>query len=243
MVSPQPTKGYIVVASKEHRFYRMAISLIQSIKDFDPENQICFVTEKSFCDGDEAMADHLIYCGDHVREKLWALSQTPFDITFYIDADCLVQDEDISTAFDMLDGNDMMFTPLKPERDKYFQQRVWEHGEFTLNGGIFVYDMRKQIVKDFMSDWYSYYIKQRNKAWWPDMKNGRPDYSKHPRELEQWDQFTLWWLTEKNPKYKNIKLKIFEEEVRWNWYSNFLEKENYTGKDLIIFHMSGDLKR
>lgn len=240
-MSQEPTKGYIVVASGRYSFYKLAINLINSIKDFDENAKVCFATEKSFCDGRENVADHLIYCGDHVREKLTALSQAPFDITMYIDADCEVLSEDISTAFDMLDGNDMMFTPLKPERDKYFKKRVWDHGEFTLNGGVFVYDMRKPIVKDFMKDWDSYYRSQRQKTWWPDMVDGKPSYERHPKILEQWDQFTLWWLINENPKYKNLKIKLFEEEIRWNFYSNFSEEENYTGKEIVIHHMSGQL--
>lgn len=235
----KPSKGYIIVASKTYSFYRLGVNLIQSIKDFDESAKVSFFTEKGFCDGRESVADYVTYCGDHVREKLTALSQSPFDITMYIDADCEVLHEDISTAFDMLDGNDMMFTPLKPERDKYFKERVWDHGEFKLNGGIFVYDMRKPIVKDFMKDWDSYYRRQRQKTWWPDMVDNKPSYERHPQILEQWDQFTLWWLMNENPKYKDLKIKLFDEEIRWNFYSNFSEEENYTNKDIIIHHMSG----
>lgn len=243
-MSKAPTKGYMVVASKTSQFYKLAINLIHSIKDFDPDAKVCFATEKLFCDGQESIADHLIYCEDHVREKLTALSQSPFDITFYIDADCDVQHEDISTAFDMLDGHDLMFTPLTEERRRYFKKGVWDHGEFSLNGGVFVYDMRNPLVKDFMKDWDYYYREQRLKTWWPDMVDNRPSYKRHPEFLEQWDQFTLWWLLNENPKYKDIKLKLFDEEIRWNWYQVFADKENYTGKDIIIYHMSGmEIKR
>lgn len=235
----QPTKGYLVVASNRLEFFGLAINLINSIKDFDEEAKVCFVTEELFCDGRESVADHLIFCGDHVREKLTALSQTPFDITMYIDADCEVQHEDIVTAFDMLDGNDLMFTPLTEERMGYFRESVWDHGRLELNGGIFVYDSRNEIVKDFMKDWDHYYRMQRSGEWWPDMKGGQQDFSNHPEHLCQWDQFTLWWLINHNPKYKDIKLKHFDEEVRWNWYSAFREEENYTGKDIVIFHASG----
>jgi hypothetical protein len=238
-MSQEPTKGYIVVASRSKSFYNLAINLVNSIKDLDPEAKVCLVTEKLFCDGKESSADHLIYCGDHVREKLTALTQSPFEITMYIDADCEVQHEDISTAFDMLDGHDLMFTPLLEERSSYFKNSKWENGRLEINGGVFVYDTRKSIVKDFMKDWDHYYRLQSLKIWWPDMKDGRPDYSNHPQHLQPWDQFTLWWLINKNPKYKDIKLKFFDEEVRWNWYSTFSDKENYTGKPPVIFHYSG----
>lgn len=238
-MSQAPTKGYLVVASLKFEFYELAINLIHSIKDFDEDAKVCFVTEERFCDGRESVADHLIHCYDYGREKLTALSKTPFDITMYIDADCEVQHEDISTAFDMLDGHDLMFTPLTEERADYFKNSKWDHGRLEVNGGVFVYDIRNSIVQDFMKDWNHYYRMQRVKQWWPDMKDGRPDYSKHPAHLEEWDQFTLWWLLNHNPKYKNIKLKFFDEEVRWNWYFTFKEEENYTDKGIVIFHASG----
>lgn len=237
-MSKEPTKGYLVVASKSPLFYKLAINLIRSIKDFDPEGKVCFFTEEIFCDGREAIADYVFFCENHVREKLSALSKTPFDITMYIDADCEVQHEDVVTAFDMLDGNDLMFTPLTEERMGYFKKGEWDNGRLELNGGVFVYDIRKLIVKDFVKDWNLYYRMQRSGEWWPDMKDGQQDFSKHPEHLCQWDQFTLWWLLNHNPKYKDIKLKIFEDEIRWNWYTTFRSEENYTNKEIVIYHYS-----
>lgn len=239
-MNEKPTKGYMVVASGTRGWYDLGINLINSIKDFDPEAKVCFVTEKIFCNGEESVADYLIYCGDFIREKLTALSKSPFDITMYIDADCEVQHEDITTAFDMLGNYDLMFTPLVEDRARYFKDSKWKDGRLEINGGVFIYDTRKPIVKDFMEDWDHYYRLQRQKMWWPDMKDGKPDYSHYPQHLEQWDQFTLWWLINKNPKYKNIKLKFFDEEIRWNWYTYYDEEiDNYTGKPRIIFHCSG----
>ena len=83
----EPTKGFLLVASTRPRFFDLAINAINSIRDNYPDAKVCLVTEEAFCDGRESIADHLIYCGDHVREKLWALDKTPFDITMYIDAD------------------------------------------------------------------------------------------------------------------------------------------------------------
>ena len=242
-MSKEPSKGYLIVASRTKEFYKLGINLIRSLKEFYPEAKTCFVTEKIFCDGNESIAVHLIYCDDHVREKLWALSKTPFDLTMYIDADCEILHEDISTVFDMLEGSDLMFTPLTKERTKYFKNSKWGNNRLELNGGVFAYDMRNSLVKDFMTDWNHYYRLQRTKEWWPSMKDGKPDYTEHPQHLEPWDQFTLWWLLNHNPKYKDIKLKHFEEEVRWNFYTSFSEEENYTGKDIIVYHYSGAIEK
>lgn len=226
----------MVVASNDHKFYKLAINLIHSIKDFDPEAKVCFATEKLFCDGQESIADHMIYCSDWIREKLTVLSETPFDITMYIDADCEVRHEDISKAFDMLDGHDLMFTPLTEDRIRYFKPSSWKNDRLKINGGVFVYDIRNPIVKDFMVDWAKYYKLQKLRLWWPEIKNDKPDYTNIPQHLEEWDQFTLWWLLEKNKKYKNIKLKYFDEEIRWNFYSVYNKSENYTNKEIVIYH-------
>ena len=90
-----------------------------------------------------------------------------------------------------------------------------------------------------MEDWDYYYRLQNLEQWWPDMKDGKPDYDMHPNHLAKWDQFTLWWLLEKNPKYKDIKLKYFDEEIRWNFYAIFPESENYTDNPIIVMHYSG----
>jgi len=238
MNQKEPSKGYLVVASRTKEFYKMGINLIRSLKDFYPEAKICFVTEKLFCDGNESIADHLFYCGDNHREKLWALSQTPFDITMYIDADCEILHEDIQTVFEMMNNHDLMFTPLTEERSHYFKKSKWDNGRLELNGGVFVYDTRNSLVKEFMKDWAYYYKQQQLGIWWQDVENGTPDYTKYPKHLKPWDQFTLWWLTNKNPKYKDIKIKLFDEDERWNWYTSYTEIENKSGKDIIILHYS-----
>ena len=77
MKTQEPSKGFLFVASKRRKFYDLAINAIRGLKEFYPEAKVCLVTEKDFCDGRESIADNLIYCGDKVREKLWALSKTP----------------------------------------------------------------------------------------------------------------------------------------------------------------------
>jgi hypothetical protein len=68
-----------------------------------------------------------------------------------------IQHEDICTVFDQLDGNDMVFADLTKENEQFFAIRQWEGGEFTLCGGVVLYDMRNPLVKSFMEDWDKYY--------------------------------------------------------------------------------------
>lgn len=241
MNSQKPSKGFLIVASKKYNFYRFAINLAESIRDYYPDAKICLVTEEKFCDGREKVADDIIYCGNWVREKLWALSQTPYDITMYIDADCQIQHEDICKTFDQLDGNDMVFADLTKENEQFFAIRQWDGGEFTLCGGVVLYDMRNPLVKSFMEDWDKYYRLQRSGEWWPDMnEDGTPNYNLCPEKLYLWDQTTLWALTEKFDKYKSLKVGIFEDPMRWNYFSSYLKlpKEKQPSNDPIIFHLS-----
>lgn len=237
----QPSKGFIIVASRTYNFYRYAINLAESIKDYFPEAKICLVTEQKFCDGREKIADDLIYCGSDIREKLWALSKTPYDITMYLDADAEIQHQDICTVFDQLNDHDMVFANLTKENEEVFAIRQWDGGEFTLCGGVVLYDIRNPLVKSFMEDWHKYYQLQRTREWWPiQNEDGTPDYTHCPEKLYLWDQTTLWGLTEKTEKYKQLKIGIFEDPMRWNYFSRYLElpKEKQPKCPPIVFHLS-----
>ena len=48
------------------------------------------------------------------------MSQSPYDTTMYIDADCEIVHEDIATVFDELNGNDMVFHTLPREGKPIF---------------------------------------------------------------------------------------------------------------------------
>jgi hypothetical protein len=239
----EPTKGFLLVASTRPRFFDLAINAINSIRDNYPDAKVCLVTEEAFCDGRESIADHLIYCSNHVREKLWALDKTPFDITMYIDADVEIIHEDIEFAFDQLKGNDIAFVDLPVDKDSLFAIRKWPGGEMKLCGGIVLYDIRKPIVQSFMKMWNEYYRNQFAGNWWPAYKDGKKDFDLHPEVLRQFDQFTLWFLTEEHPYYKDLKVGVFEDGERWNWYMRY-EVKGFTKpeKGVIIQHYSGLLE-
>ena len=238
-LTQDPYKGYLICASYAPNFYLYALNLIESIRDHDPNANICLAVSPYLCDGRESIADHVIHVGDTPREKLIALTKTPFDITMYIDADSEVMHDDISTCFDQLNGNDIMFCALTAEREYCYTARSFPGGALELCGANFVYDNRKQIVKDFMKDWKDYYWAQHyNKDWWPTNEEGQPDYALYPETYRQWDQFTLWWLTKKVDKYKDLKFDIFEDDARWNWYALYIESRTPIKDPAIIHHHS-----
>jgi hypothetical protein len=226
--------GFLVVASKDYRYYAWGVNLLEQIKDYYPEAKTCFVVEERFCDGREEVADHVVYCDDHYRAKLWGMSQSPFDKTFYIDADMECLHEDIATVFDELGDNDMVFNILEEKNHDIFVESHWPGGTFVLCGAVCLYT--KEMLP-FMKDWFELYDKQMNDEWWPTDENGDWDQETHPRRLKHWDQFTLWWLVNKEEKYKDLKIGEFKENDRWNYWSLQHRKEPMPD-DVILYHRS-----
>lgn len=237
-MSQEPTKGYLIVASKKITFLTSAFNLIDSIKYYNPDAKIALFTEKRWFNEDYPWddVDHLFECGEHFREKLYGIANSPFDQTFYIDADCVVEHEDITNVFDRLDGKDMVFVELLGEQKGHFAEHDWNGGKDWLKhcGGVCLYDTRNPLVKDFMNDWYEIFLKQDSGDWWPD--------NSIPKSLNRWDQFTLWWLIHREPKYKDLKITFFEDNYRWNYFSSYGFNtdgtHNYGVVDPVIIHYS-----
>ena len=235
----------MIVASKNSNFYVYATNLAESIKDFYPEAQITLVTEERFIDQRSDVADNIIFCDNHYRAKLWGMSQTPYDVTMYVDADMECEHEDIMTVWDELRDYDMVFHELTSEREKYYAIRQFRFDgnieKFTLCGGVCLYRSSNPLVKEFMSDWFELYHRQHSGLWKPK----EFDSNQFDKDLKHFDQTTLWWLTEKEEKYKDLKIGIFHDDIRWNYftqygYENLVSKE---GKPPILRHYSGCLKK
>ena len=234
--------GYLIVASNEYLYYAWGIHLIEQIKDYHPEAKVCFVVEERFCDGREQIADHIIFCDNHRRAKLWGMSQSPFDRTFYVDADMNCQHEDIAKVFDELDDSDLVFTELREECYDIFRDVYFPAGKFTLCGAVCLYNSSNPLVMEFMKDWYEYYVEQYADRWWPTDEDGNFDGENYPRHLKIWDQFTLWWLTEKEEKYKDLKISIFEDNYRWNYWS-LLARRQIPPENTVLLHKSSAADR
>ena len=237
MTQKTETRGYLLVASKEPRYYSWACNLLDGIKDYYPEANICLVTEERFVDHRADGADEIIFCDDHYRAKLWALSQTPYDLTFYIDADMEIIGEGIETVFDELGDKDLMFTGLPEDRWYVFMETEFPGGTLTLCGGVCLYRKTEKTMQ-FMKDWYEYYVKQHARQWWPKNDNGDFDYHLYPDNLRVWDQFTLWWLTEKEPDHKDLQIGIFDNDLRWNYWQLLDRTKNPMPEDTVLLHLS-----
>lgn len=236
------TRGFLIVASRSEFYYFSAINLMQSLREFYPDAKVCLVTEERFLDqGGRQLADDIIFCDDHIRAKLWGMAMSPYDHTMYIDADMEVQHEDIKTIWDKFDGNDILFTALDQERSYIFAEYGWgTKGEkFEWCGATCLYDMSKPHVKKFMMDWYNLTVEQYAHRWWPTNEEGKPDYENYPETLKRWDQFSLWWLLNREEEWKDLKVGRLdgEDDARWNhfiWY----RYDHCNGKPSILYHYS-----
>lgn len=253
----EKTKGYLCVASCDSFFYKSAINLFEAIKDFDPDAKTCLFTEKQFLDGREVgVVDDLFFLPDvdenkkwavknNHRAKMWGMKNTPYDVTFYMDADMECVHEDILTVFDELKDDDIKWTVLDKPRRYCFVEVLFPAGELWLCGGVTLYDITNPLVREFMEDWWNLYNAQREDEWWPEDENGNPDLVNYPESLKRWDQFTLWWLTSKEEKFNSLKSGVFDNDARWNYYSKYKDQYDHTnGTEIVLIHYSdGNVKK
>ena len=243
----EPTKGYLIVASRKKFFYLSALNLIESILDFYPDAKCCLVTEEHFIDDrGRKLCDQIILCDDHKRAKITGMAKSPYDLTFYIDADTECEHGDIEKVFDLFNGHDILFTGLPVERhycyaEVYFEGARKPNGEpagFELCGGVCLYDMRVPLVREFLDAWYELTVEQYAGRWWPKDENGNEDLKNYPESFKRWDQFSLWWLTKKDERFKDLNVGIMEDDARWNFYSKYKEYLNHNKEPIVIRHYS-----
>jgi hypothetical protein len=238
------TKGFVIVASRNSNFYIYACNLIESIRDWYPDANITLFTEERFIDHRADEADNVEICDNHYRAKLTGMAQTPYDITMYVDADMECEHEDIAKVWDEMKDYDLVFHELNKEREKFYAIREFKFDggveKYKLCGGVCLYRSSNPLVKEFMEDWDDLYRRQHSGQWKPD---GFDDDIWN-KDLKHFDQTTLWWLTEKVEKYKGLKIGIFDDDIRWNYFTQY----DYSGlkkpdKPPILRHYSGCLQK
>ena len=228
--------GIIVVATDKLYYYNAACQLGESIKEYTPDFNITLYTQEDFTNNnckifDNVITDIPIHENAKVnsRTKMWAMANSPYDTTLYLDADMEVVHEDFSTVFDQIKDNDLLWTKITEDRKYAFAFIKSGNVTFEYHGGLCLY---KSSAKDFMMDWYNLWVKTIVQNWWPDP-------TRYPYNLRDFDQFGLWWLLNKeSDKYKYLKHDFFEDDTRWNAVIQYNEKLGH-GKMPIIRHYSG----
>jgi hypothetical protein len=235
----EKSKGYVIVASNKINFYKYAVNLAESILDFHEDAKITlFCEEWMFEEVHRELFDNVEWCSNHYRAKLDGMARSPYDLTFYLDADMEVEHEDIANVWDEFNGHDILFTELTDDRDYIYAERDFDTPEgkakFTLCGGVCLYDMTVPLVHEFMQDWWDLTRRQMDHEWWPDG---------YAESLRSWDQFSLWWLTEKEDKYKDLNLGIFKDDLRWNYYNAFNWAMTQPEGPVVVRHYSCGLDK
>lgn len=235
----EKTKGYVIVASNKINFYRYAINLAESILDFYEDAKITlFCEEWMFEEKHRELFDNVEWCSNHYRAKLEGMARSPYDLTMYLDADMECEHGDIEHVFDELGDHDVMFSELTDDREYIYAERTFDTPEgqtkFTLCGGVCLYDMSKPIVREFMKDWWELTRQQMDREWWPEG---------YAESLRSWDQFSLWWLTTKSSKYKDLDIGIFEDDLRWNYYNALNWAITKPENPIVIRHYSCGLDK
>lgn len=228
--TPQQNNGFLIVASVSKAYYVSAINLANSILDFYPDAKITLFTEPEFFEERHRKLFDVVDLSapHHIRAKLYALPRTTYDITAYLDADCEVQDADISTMFDQLGDADIMMTKIRDYSgaDLFISptEKLYWHC------GVFLY-RNDSLVLEMMKDWSIEYAHQVTVKPWP--------WKNHSEKMRPWDQYTFYRLYTSD-KYSSIKIDVFPgEDARWNYIHNYTSNE--ITKDPIIFHYT--LKR
>jgi hypothetical protein len=97
------------------------------------------------------------------------------------------------------------------------------------------------LVQEFMLDWDKLYRQQLDRTWQPEGF----DKAQWDKDLRIFDQTTLWWLVNKVEKYKDLKIGIFEDDIRWNYFTQYGydNMQSKSGKPPILRHYSGCLQK
>lgn len=225
--------GIVIVATNLHRYYQSAHLLAESIKDYCPDFNVTLFTEDQWLDRRVKVFDNVVTDipkhEDSVvnkRTKMWGMGNSPYETTLYLDADMEVLSEEFSTVFDQIKDNDMLWTEITKEREYAFVGREFGEVTFKFHGGVCLF---KDTAKPFMRDWYDLWVKQATNEWWP--------IGNYPKKsLQGFDQFSLWWLINKEwDKYKYLKYDFFEDDHRWNAIRSY-DKNLGHGVNPIIGH-------
>lgn len=226
--------GYVYVASLSQAFYKAAVNSAISLRDFYPSANITLFTHEKFVvDSDRKFFNNIVTnIPVHSRAKMWGMARSPYKNTLYLDSDTEIRSENIKNVFDCLGNNDIAFTRIVPHvaADRYIDQG----NNLEYHGGIILYN-NKKLTLNLLQDWYDLYYKQISCVW------SQSDFSSYSKRMQPWDQFTVWYLLHKDPKYKKIKHGFFPNGGHEFNFIYLLEEDwetNKPFKDLeqVIYH-------
>lgn len=227
-MSQRHDRGFIYVASVNKKYLSSACLSAGSLREHYPTANITLFTTDDLIDDtfDISAFDNVITDGvpKDRRAKLWALSRTPYKTTAYLDADTLITSEEISTIFDQLGDNDIIFTKIRPYNSN--PKGYLDDPGYVYHGGVFVYN-DLPAMDEFMNQWWVLWSTTRFKDVFA------TTYPQFPDRMKEWDQFYLYYLI--NHTEHNLKIGFFENDARWNFVAGY-RKSELNGLSTIIEH-------
>jgi hypothetical protein len=222
--------GFMYAATCKEPYLHSAIYSAESLKDYYPEANITLYTEERwlpFANNSGVFDSIITDCPYNIRTKLYMLAKTPYDKTFYIDADTEIMHKDISLIFDQLSNDaDVCVTQIR----KYAGAEVFltkeknDNERMTHHCGLFGY-WKKPHILNFMDAWYKQFKYQLTNEF-------TLKYPEYLTSVKQWDQFAWWFLL--NIKNHNLKIDIMEDDARWNFVNTYKKTESKS--DIVIMH-------
>jgi len=222
--------GFLYVASQSSAFYKAAVNSAISLLDYYPEAKITLYTHKAFVKNSDRKFFDRIETGIpiHKRAKMYTMARTPYDKTFYLDADTEIRSENIKKVFDILGNNDIMFTRIIPKVSK--DRMIDKNNDLEYHGGVVLYNSKK-LTMQLMQDWYDTYLIQDRCQW------NQSQFAKYNPRMKPWDQFTIWYLLNVDPKYKKIKHDFFPDGGHaYNYISLFEHYPEFADVEQIVYH-------
>lgn len=222
-MSDNPSRGFIYGVGGNDVYVKSAKLSAESLRDYYPDAQITLVAPPRMVDSECRRIFNNIISDDRTpdcsRTKLWALTKTPYDTTMYLDADTIVESEEVQQCWDQLGTHDILFTLIRKynSNPRGFVNDV----EYKYHGGVFLYN--RNCIK-LMSEWWDRW--SRGQTEW--------EYSYTPN-FRHWDQFYLYYIL-KYTKH-GLDVGVFQEDARWNFVNGYLMFE-LGGKPPIIRHQT-----
>lgn len=206
------TKGYIYVASVSKLYYEYALNSAQTLRDVYPEADITLFTHDVFVDDRAEQLFNNIITNIPVsrRAKMWCLARTPYDQTFYNDADSLVVHPDISKVFDDLDHHIYMCENAPHTVSRRVLQYIdLQRTKPVIFHGAVAWFKKNDLNIEFMDTWYNDYIEQLYNPW--------PHGDWSSEVWQEYDMFTLWGMTNNlYPKYSKFEKLVKIGSRRYN---------------------------
>jgi len=250
------TRGYLIASSLARSFYEAMVMAVESLKDEVPDAKVAVFTHEEWIrDEDRKLFDHIITpVPVHCRTKLWALPQTPFDQTIYLDADIFVLNNEIEEVFDYLDDADVVMSENRPYNAKvvYFTHdnqegpgipgRELEHykdldmelyrqgkaHKFQWHCGMFAWN-KNERTQNLWKEWLFWYRKHTEE------QNTKP----FPSGLQYWDTFAFWRALYENPDL-DVNIKRMPNDAKYNFVTGYKESELRPGTSKSVLHYTID---